>query len=78
MLQTTARAADEEAGGSNFNPGDYLNAAEDVNGWTPLHLAAVGEYLDVMYLLMEAGCNPNVKDKVKSHCTSTLFRAKWY
>lgn len=43
---------------------DSLNAAEELNGWTPLHLAAIGGHLDVVYLLMEAGCDGHVKDKV--------------
>lgn len=59
--------------GTDVDPTDFLNAAEGVNGWTPLHLAAVGEYLDVVYLLMDAGCNPNVKDKVNPHNSLCFF-----
>lgn len=44
---------------------DYLNAAEKLSGWTALHLAIIAGKLDVVYLLMEAGCNPQVKDKVR-------------
>lgn len=49
---------------------DCRNLQERLNGWTALHLAAIGGHLDVVYLLMEAGCDPQVKDKVRC-CTRT-------
>lgn len=53
---------DEEATSNRF---DCLNATEELSGWTPLHLAAIGGHLDVVYLLMEAGCDARVQDKVQ-------------
>lgn len=42
----------------------FLDLREKIGGWTALHLAAIGGHLDVVYMLMEAGCDPRVKDKV--------------
>lgn len=58
---------EDEADGDDVGDYDPLNAKEHINGWTPLHLAAVGEFLDVVYLLMEAGCDPSVKDNVSAN-----------
>ena len=62
-MSTTA-SSDRE-GPTDANSLDYLNARETLNGWTPLHLACISGKLDVVYLLMEAGSNPAVKDKVR-------------
>lgn len=58
---------DDDTDEGNSNRFDYLNATEGLNGWTPLHLAAIGGHVDVVYLLMEAGCDSRVQDKVGSH-----------
>ncbi|CAM9309695.1 unnamed protein product [Sphacelaria rigidula] len=65
----------DEADGDHVRDCDPLNAKEHVNGWTPLHLAAVGEFLDVVYLLMEAGCDPSVKDNLGDKAINCVERA---
>eukprot|EP00903_Cladosiphon_okamuranus_P010315 g9762.t1 len=55
---------------------DYLNATETLSGWTALHLATIAGKLDVVYLLMEAGCDPQVKDKVGDRPVNCIRRTR--
>eukprot|EP00752_Nemacystus_decipiens_P010115 g9016.t1 len=70
----------QEAGDSGSDSGnaisDYLNATEKLSGWTALHLAIIAGKLDVVYLLMEAGCNPQVKDKVGDKPVNCIGRIR--
>ncbi|CAN0505738.1 unnamed protein product, partial [Scytosiphon promiscuus] len=50
----------------------YLNAKEGLSAWTPFHLAAIGGHIYVVYLLMEAGCDSRVQDRVGSHHDNTM------
>lgn len=62
VLKRAGTADCDEAGDAIS---DYLNATENLSGWTALHLATIAGKVDVVYLLMEAGCDPQVKDKVR-------------
>lgn len=63
---------DDDTDDGTLNRSDYLNAKEGLSGWTPLHLAAIGGHIDVVYLLMEAGCDSRVQDRVGSHYDNTM------
>lgn len=65
--------SDDEGTSNRF---DYLNATERLSGWTPLHLAAIGGHVDVVYLLMEAGCDARVQDKVGFHHYDTISKTE--
>lgn len=64
ILSVPTADSGSERGDDAPDPLDCLNLPEQLNGWTALHLAAIGGHLDVVYQLMEAGCDPQVKDKV--------------
>ncbi|CAM9252138.1 unnamed protein product [Hapterophycus canaliculatus] len=55
---------------------DRLNLPEKLNGWGPLHLAVIGSHLEVIYLLMEAGCDPFAEDKAGDRPIDCIKRTK--
>ncbi|CBJ28727.1 Ankyrin repeat domain-containing protein 39 [Ectocarpus siliculosus] len=64
-------SAGEGTDGESNAVAGFLDLRENLGGWTALHLAAIGGHLDVVYMLMEVGCDPRVKDKVGDqpiHC----------
>ncbi|CAM9209156.1 unnamed protein product, partial [Laminaria digitata] len=71
-LSSSDHYSDDEGTSNRF---DYLNATEGLSGWTPLHLAAIGGHVDVVYLLMEAGCDARVQDKVGDRPINCIKRA---
>ncbi|CAM9495672.1 unnamed protein product [Ectocarpus fasciculatus] len=71
LLQEADSSAGEGTDGASDAVVGFLDLREKLGGWTALHLAAIGGHLDVVYMLMEAGCDPRVKDKVGDqpiHC----------
>jgi len=73
LLYALHSATSDREGNDDADSIEYLNARETLNGFTPLHLACISGKLDVVYLLMEAGSNPAVKDKVR-RCTNQQRR----
>lgn len=67
MRHICITGSDDDTDEGTSNRFDYLNATEGLSGWTPLHLAAIGGHVDVVYLLMEAGCDSRVQDRVGPH-----------
>jgi len=49
---------------------------QDIDGSTPLHVAAQYSYPDVVELLLEYGADPDVKDK-KRHYASARSGLEW-
>ncbi|CAN0408177.1 unnamed protein product [Ectocarpus sp. 8 AP-2014] len=71
LLREADSSAGEGTDGASNAVAGFLDLRENLGGWTALHLAAIGGHLDVVYMLMEAGCDPRVKDKVGDqpiHC----------
>ena len=63
VLKAIRRAArDDDDHGASDGDGDPRDAAEDLRGFSPLHVAVVGRHVDVCKVLLEAGCSSTAKD----------------
>ena len=61
-ILTAARAGDTDEVAAVLSMDNALTRARDVEGRTPLHLAAAGGFADTVELLLHNNADPNVLD----------------
>lgn len=61
-ILTAARAGDTDEVAAVLSMDNWLTAAKDAEGRTPLHLAAAGGYASTVELLLHNNADPNVRD----------------
>ena len=77
MLLEAGNRSNAGGSGSDEDADDTLgieiNEQDTLNGWTPLHLASIGGYVEVIRVLLDNGASKTVRDKVRvpfgfDHC----------
>lgn len=61
-----------------LNENTQLVNTRDNNGWTPLHEAVRNGQIDVVYLLLERGADPNARTGANNEGGSALFLVEEY